>query len=276
MTTLISWIGVDHRRPTSIYIAADSRLTAGPEGWNYGRKVFSCNNHPHIFGYCGEVLFPLIVLGQLTAAIDTGALFGNQTDPWVQHRIVVDALKSQRKDYLKSYQLPFWIFHGCRVGSGMSAEFHFWETFCGESGEFFDRQTVLPASSGLISFQGSGAGAFKNWNHAVEKAAAGGTSRAFFQAHCLSIRSNNDPKTGGAPQLAGLHRHGGGKAFAIYWEGAAWLNGLKVRPEDEGMLVDCFNERFERCNSQTGELLAGAQRQPLPAISRSSDTTMSP
>jgi len=78
MTLLVSWLAVDSRRPSTVYIAADSRIS-----WNesvkfgYGKKVFAFRNSPDILGYCGDVLFPLIVLSQLVELADAGSLFGD-------------------------------------------------------------------------------------------------------------------------------------------------------------------------------------------------------
>ena len=57
MTTLISWVGIDQRRPTSLYLASDSRISWGSQHhrWDVGRKLFSCKVSADIFGYCGDV-----------------------------------------------------------------------------------------------------------------------------------------------------------------------------------------------------------------------------
>jgi hypothetical protein len=76
MTTLISWIGVDSRKPSSLYIASDSRLSwaSSDAYWDRGRKVFSSKRLPHIWGYCGDVLYPSLALGQIIAAVDNSNL----------------------------------------------------------------------------------------------------------------------------------------------------------------------------------------------------------
>lgn len=76
MTLLVSWVGVDPRGPASAYIATDSRISWSEENvFDYGRKVFALDNHPDIFGYVGDVLFPSIVLTQIAEMADTGLLF---------------------------------------------------------------------------------------------------------------------------------------------------------------------------------------------------------
>ena len=52
------------------YIASDSRITWGNNDiFDYCKKVFTCKQFPEIFGYCGDVLFPSIVLSQIAEMI---------------------------------------------------------------------------------------------------------------------------------------------------------------------------------------------------------------
>ena len=77
MTSLIAWIGVDSHGPASAYFASDSRLTwPGSAVWDHGRKLFACRRYPHILGYCGDVLFPIQTLSQITEMIDSDLLLG--------------------------------------------------------------------------------------------------------------------------------------------------------------------------------------------------------
>ena len=75
MTLIVSWAGVDSRSPSSLYIASDSRITWGKKHFDQGKKVFACKSHPDIFGYCGDVLFPLMILNQIVDSIDSGLLY---------------------------------------------------------------------------------------------------------------------------------------------------------------------------------------------------------
>jgi len=86
MTTLIAWIvysatGERPELPRAIYVASDSRITWGSQArrWDAGRKVFNPSKAPHIFGYCGDVVFPSLVLGQVISAIDNNIMFEART-----------------------------------------------------------------------------------------------------------------------------------------------------------------------------------------------------
>ena len=78
MTLLASWLAVDSRAPSAVYIMSDSRISWDNRAFfDYGKKVFGCKNYPDIFGYCGDVLFPSIVLNQIVDIADHGLLFDN-------------------------------------------------------------------------------------------------------------------------------------------------------------------------------------------------------
>ena len=76
MTTLIAWVGVDQRGPSSLYLASDSRFT-WLEGitWDSGCKIFASRTHPALLGYCGDVVFSSISIAQALELIDSDLLF---------------------------------------------------------------------------------------------------------------------------------------------------------------------------------------------------------
>lgn len=78
MTLVVSWVGIDTKGPgsASAYLTGDSRISWGNgEYFDYASKVFAFNNYPDILGYCGDVLFPSIVLSQITEMADTEYLY---------------------------------------------------------------------------------------------------------------------------------------------------------------------------------------------------------
>jgi hypothetical protein len=76
MTLLVSWISIDTHGPAAVYIAADSRISWGTDAkFDYGRKVFAFRSYPDVVGYCGDALFPSMVIAQLVEMADNGLLF---------------------------------------------------------------------------------------------------------------------------------------------------------------------------------------------------------
>jgi hypothetical protein len=267
MTTLISWIGVDSRKPSSLYIASDSRLSWGlGRNWDRGRKVFTSKRLPHLWGYCGDVLYPSLALGQLVTAVDQYELLLTPDDPEGSHHLFVDTLKKHFEGYPSGEKRNFSILHCQRIGEGMGLKFLAWKTDWRDGGGgWSDTSLALPDESGLVVALGSGSGSFEDWNNKLKRSQIGGTSRAVFQALSLALKQGVDPLSGGAPQLVGLRRQGPGLDFAIYFKEATWLNGMTLPIPSVSRKVECFNELFERCDPSTGELLHTAQPQPWPS-----------
>lgn len=93
MTMLVSWIGVDTHGPSSVYIAADSRISWTQEHkFDFGKKVFASKKYPEIFGYAGDVLFPSIVLEQIIELIDAGVLLSKEMTCDAKNKIIFEKI----------------------------------------------------------------------------------------------------------------------------------------------------------------------------------------
>src|SRR5690606_29781691 len=122
MTLIISWIGVDDKKEgksiSSIYIASDSRYTwTKTHKFDYGIKVFSSTRHPEIFGFCGDVLFPSIILGQIIPQIDNGLLIENNDSGEEKNKKFFNYIRTSLETYPKEFLAgQFTILHATRVG----------------------------------------------------------------------------------------------------------------------------------------------------------------
>lgn len=120
MTTLISWVGVDQRAPASLYIAADSRITWGSEHWDRGAKTFASPTTPDVLGYCGDVLFPALVLPQFIACLGAD-LFGST---WKHRRRALSQLVERSIAQMpRTQRRKFTIVYCSREGKGMQSRF---------------------------------------------------------------------------------------------------------------------------------------------------------
>ena len=264
MTTQISWIGVDSRVPSSVYIATDSRISWGAKDtWDAGQKVFSSVSSPQIWGYSGDVLFPSQAIGQFVHALDNGAFQSDKFCEISAHASFVNSIQNQFKGYPVPCAQNFSIIHCVRIAEKMNTQFAVWKTSWAQGIGWKDERLASPTTSDLIQVEGSGTKTFKGWNMRLKKSEIGGTSRAIFQAFTQSIRSEADAFTFGPPQLVALRRVGNGLSHLISWDDRVWLNGIEVTGENS-LCLECFNEDFERCDPKTGVRLVDAQRQPLP------------
>lgn len=269
MTSFIAWIGVDSRGPSSLYLASDSRISweiskGVFNSWDQGRKLFAATKSPDLLGYVGDVLFPSLVLGQITAAIDSGTLFPPGAIPEARFALISHAIKTSFGKLPELAKKPFTTFYATREGEGMKALFHLWALSWSDCGRWDEESIAIPPISSAIRVSGSGARVVDKWQSYWDSSSQGRTSRAVFGALCDAIYSASDPRSGGAPQLIGLFRASFAKTIGVVVDGMPYLLGMPV-PAEQGLFSDIQwrNSLFERVGP-TGELLKGAQSHHVP------------
>ncbi|WP_437757885.1 hypothetical protein [Sorangium sp. So ce1389] len=267
MTTLVSWLGVDQRGPTSLYLASDSRFTwESGETWDYGRKLFASRSRPVILGYCGDVLFASQTIAQALDLIDLGLLVVD-TLTHVEHGLasLTDFLQSALTSYPKSQQRPFSVICACRSGSGMTSNFGVSEVSWSADRGWLTCPHTLPAQSAVVVARGSGNATFGGADKQWRKSDIGGTSRAVYSAFCDHVASGTDAKTGGAPQLVGIYRVGAAITFGVIYAKQRWLSGAPVATCDPRATLEWRDDLFQRCDGHTLGPLPQAQRHARPA-----------
>lgn len=266
MTLIVSWIGVDDKKDgksiASIYFASDSRYSWGNEGkYDYGIKVFGSSRHPEIFGFCGDVLFPSIVLGQMISQIDLGLLIQDADSGELKNKKVFNFIKSSFEKYPKDKIVEtFTILHATRINKN----FKCYRTFYNSDKKLDNKEIELPNISTKIYCGGSGESDFnKNWlEWNKSKHNNFRTSRGVY--HCLNktLRETKDPKTGGLPQIVGLYRNKNARLFGIIANNKKYIYGKESFDDINSTKIEWRNENFERMNPETLKILEGAQRQP--------------
>ena len=258
MTTLISWIGIDQRGPASLYLASDSRISWGSEHqrWDVGRKLFACRESADIFGYCGDVLFPSLALGQFTETADRNLIDNAAT----RHASLVSVLKLSFQHRHNAPTYDFNILHAAREDEGMGAAFRIWRlTYSASARSWTDDEILLSRShSGLLAALGSGGSSVEEFDGKLSHTSQGRTSRAVFWAFCDALKSKQDPLSGGAPQLAGLYRKGAPKVFGLSYDGQRYFQGL---PLERGIFynIEWRDELFQRINAEDLSVVEGAK-----------------
>ncbi len=269
MTLIVSWIGVDSRSPSSLYIASDSRITWGKKHFDQGKKVFACKSHPDIFGYCGDVLFPLMILNQIVDSIDSGLLYSAN---W-NYRKKTEKVRQRLMDSFNRYPHEVntimddsvEIIHGIR--DDLDSSFHCMQLkWTRKENKWRFKELPLKNHSYQVKVSGSGAKDFDNIYNEYKKKPGFKTSRAVFQTFCDTLTNTREKTVGGAPQLVGLYRKKGSPAmlFGIINNGHRYFDGLQVDNYERENLnkVEWRNDLFERCDGKRKKILSGAQRQP--------------
>jgi hypothetical protein len=264
MTSLLTWAAVDSHGPTSLYMCSDSRISwPNGSGWNNGRKVFATRSAGEVFGYCGDVVFPSLLLAQVVDMIDAG-LVSASSDPvaWsdkiscLAHRAFVTYPDMQRS--------PFSIVHCFRTGTNMSARFFAFEYGWNGLGWSKSSLKIPTYRSDIVRVLGSGASAIEKWHNRWGKTKQGRTSRAVFGAFCDSLNSLEDQRSDGPPQLVAIHRSYSAKTYGMIWKGGRYLLGLPVENAVKYDSIDWRNALLERCDGETMTVLPHAKphRQP--------------
>jgi hypothetical protein len=253
MTTLVSWIGVDSRAPSSLYIATDSRISWDRETWDFGLKTFASPTTADVFGYSGDVLFPSLLLAQFCAGLTGGIYDGDWATRFKALRQFAEHSLTQ---LAHDQRRPFEIVHCGRDGSGMQSCFRVGILSLTARSNFSVNVPGIPECSDIVHLGGSGAAEMeRKWKLQLP----GNTTRALFRSFVEALESGADPKSGGGPQMVGLYRVGAGKTFGIRYRQRRYLGGGPVHPQTPGE-VDWRNEWFERIDGVKGGRLPEAQR----------------
>jgi hypothetical protein len=256
MTSLAAWPGIDSRGLSTLYIVADSRISwpGSSDCWELGAKVFASSITPDIFGFYGDVLVPSTVIPRLVE----GPVLEPHANAQDRHDVLVQALRQSAEALPASRKGAFGVLHGGRNGSGMNSTRLLWHTHWSFKDGWTDAPVVLKDASALTIALGSGELVIEN-HQAAARSELGDFSRAVFTGFCDALVSGQDSFSGGAPQLVGLYRHGGGMHFGTFFRGKSYFRGLEAAHLSLPQ-IEWRNELFERCDS-SGKLIKGAQVQ---------------
>jgi len=268
MTLLVSWIGVDTHGTASAYIAADSRVSWSDIAvFDHGRKVFALQHSPDILGYCGDVLFPTMVLSQMAEMSDRGLLFAPQASCKERFESIKEKLVQQFHKYPRMVEgITADILQVVHISRDPNNNLKFecrlieWTRKNGWSG----KDEGMPSESGILFILGSGATEFNNNYDRYKEGPDRGTSRSVFHCFCDTLFNINDEKCGGAPQLVGVYRKPNSPAmtFGIIKGKRRYFLGAQIDNNVDCSGVEWRNDLFELCDGHTMKKLLHAQSQP--------------
>lgn len=271
MTTLISWAsykaGHAHS-PNSIYFASDSRITWGShkKHWDGGRKVFACRLEPHIFGYCGDVVFPSLVIAQMVSAIDSGVLFPSAASAEQKQSAVLETLKKSFQRRNDAPDQDFSILHALRVGQDKKRAFSVWSIEY-ESKQKTWRSTplALPSATGIAAMLGTGRASVTKYIKLWSASDVGGRSSAIFSGFCDALFSGEDKYSGGMPQICALNPGSHAQTLGFINDKAHFLHGLEMVPVKTLYRIKWFDRHFQAIDPSTMKLKAKAKRLKRPS-----------
>lgn len=268
MTSFAAWGGVDSRGMSSFYFASDSRISWGiPAKWDAGRKLFASSTHPDIFGYCGDVLFPSLILSQVVDLVDHDLLFVVDEPPSNRFERLCNLIGESFELYPVPARRAFTIAYCSRIGVNIASKFELYTLSWSTKEGWKQEAHSLPAQSQLVLSLGSGRKSIEISNLEWQNTTVKGTSRAIFGAFCDSLKSQVDPLTGGAPQLVALYRKDPARTLGVIYDRNKYLFGLPANQFADLKAVEWRNELFELCDPCTMARMTNAQAQPRPRMS---------
>lgn len=268
MTALIAWVAYsqfegDNSLPVAVYVASDSRITWGmpTQRWDAGRKVFASSQAPHLFGYCGDVVFPSLVLGQVAAALDAGVLYLQGATSDEKHEVIFSLFKNSFDARYNAPDRDFWIVHVLRERPWPDPKFQVWIVeYSVQSRKWGSRKVELPTSTDTIVVLGTGASTARAHIRRWIGAAGKGASWAIFSGFCDALRGGVDRYTGGPPQLAAIYSAKEPRHIGILSSGKLHLNGLHIPKPARPRNVEWCDEQFQRVSPTLMRPARGARR----------------
>lgn len=268
MTLLISWIGVDTHGTASAYIAADSRVSWGEiANFDHGRKVFAFRCSPDILGYCGDVLFPTMVLSQITEMADRSLLFPAKASCKERFEAIKEKLIHQFRQYPKMVEgitaPTLQVLHISRDPVDNS-KFASWLIQWKREKGWAGKSISLPSFSGVLFSLGSGADEFNGNFDRYKNGPNKGTSRNVFHCFCDTLFNIRDKQCGGAPQLVGIYRKPDSPAitYGIIKDKKRYFLGVPIEDKVDFAGIEWRNDLFERCDGMTMKKFSLAKKQP--------------
>jgi hypothetical protein len=272
MTTLIAWVAFTDtgERPElarAVYVASDSRITWESSGhrWDAGRKLFSPHEQPHLFGYCGDVVFPSLVLGQIISAIDQGILFDPSDSADRKHQVILESIMASHDCPHDVGEQDFSILHVVRRSAWPATAFSGWVIrYRAKTRDWSSEVLPFPTKTGLLIALGSGAGMAKAHTRRWNESDVGGMSRAIFSAFCETISASKNKLSGGPPQLSGLYGEGPPKTFGVIQNGSPFFHGLPLKREMALSNIEWRDELFQTIDPISLSAAKGARRFARP------------
>ena len=209
----------------------------------------------------GDVLFPSQILSQIIDLIDAGVLFTPKDDTEQKLDKIKFFLYQVAGEYPNLSDV--YIYYCSRLDkdgkSSLSSTFRMYR-LCFRNNQWLSERIGMPMKSGTIIIDGSGKeqvrSAIEVWQQSPHK----DTSRSMFSAFCDALETAKDSRSGGAPQLVGIHRKGNARCFGVVHKNKRYFLGLPVSNPGNPNSINWFNDIFEITNGATKKRQAGVQK----------------
>jgi hypothetical protein len=155
----------------------------------------------------GMCFFQSLYWGQIESLIAEGISNFRHLSSEERSAEIVRLVKAAFQTLPEKHRNPFSILHASRERARMNSRFRLWSLGWASQGGWAHTEVHLKTESVLPTAVGSGrqmvTSREEKWSRQM-----GPTSRGVFGSFCEALRSSEDPRTGGAPQIARIYRQG--------------------------------------------------------------------
>jgi hypothetical protein len=266
MSLVVAWYAIDTHSISSAYIASDSRVS-WPDGSCYDscRKTFFSENYPELIAYCGDVLFPSLLVSSVIESIDKGMIFEPNDNATKRYKKFKTFLFNEFHKYPKNkmgdaFEL---LYVNKEITTILYPNFYSYIISWNKRRGFKSKTIKTPSKSGTIHVMGSGAAEFYDKFDNFKEFNNKGTSRNIYQCFAHLMLGINDPHCGGAPQLVGMYRkpNTNGFSFGIIHNRRRYYNGLNIGNMIINNKLEWRNKFFEICSGKLKKRIPGSQIQ---------------
>ncbi len=254
MSLVVAWIGIDTHGPTSAYIASESRLT-----WNNNlhydgcRKTFFSKRYPEIIGYCGDVLFPSLLINTIIENVDNNLIFSENDPAPIRFKKFKKKLFNEFHKYPKNNCIISDTFEIIYINRNIKAEgyldFYAYRIKWTRRSGFYSREITLPIESGILHVMGSGANEFNENYKYFQKGKNKNTTRNVYHCFTTTLKDVKEKTCGGPPQLVSIFRKPNtvGFSFGLIYKRKRYYAGLEVSRSGGIEDIKWRNNDFEIC-----------------------------
>lgn len=271
MSLVIAWISVDNKQHarknvSAMYFASDSRISWGEQAkYDYGSKIIYAKNHPEIFAYTGKIEFPIQLLSSICNQIDSGVLFGDADTPEIKSKKILGEIQKHASEFRDFKKDETW---SILYGTLCQKEFALY-VYRMRGGKTTMDPVKLPTQSDMAIVIGdpkvklefdNNLSHYNNDNLSNEAH----TSRGIFRCFWKTIEQTKAYSVGGVMQIVGMYRGlKEPRLFGIVKDGRRYVCGEEIELSEKLQNIEWRDDRFQRIDPKTLQLIEGAQAQPF-------------
>lgn len=261
---------MDTHGPASAYIASESRVS-WPDKSHYDccRKTFYSESYPEILGYCGDVLFPSLIINSILTSIDKHLIFNDGDNPIIRFKKFKKILFQEFHKYPDNRKILSDSFEIIYINRDIHAagypKYYAFSIKWTRLKKFTSKVIEIPNTSGLLHVMGSGKAEFESNYESFQKGRNKNTTRNVYHCFTKTLKSVQTLTCGGPPQLVAVYRKPKslGFSFGLIHKRKRYYLGLEIPRSIHLENIEWRNDNFEICLGFNKTRVPDAKSQPV-------------